>query len=67
VPASPNDLSEGLKSLFALSPEALLTMGLAGRDFVRDEYAWSHVCARLEAVYRWMLRRAPAPDYLVMD
>jgi rhamnosyl/mannosyltransferase len=58
-PANPESLA-GCLNLLARDPEARKRMGAKGRERVEEEYAWSQVVPRIEAIYAQVLASSPA-------
>ena len=54
-------LQEGLHALAAMPGDSRHAMGQRGRDLVEQRFAWPKVAQDFQAVYEWILGRAPRP------
>ena len=61
--AEPNvhSLSKALLSLFSLSPDQLLSMGVSGQKLVSDRYSWSNIAVQTLVLYQWILGGGDQP------
>ena len=47
--------------------EQLIEMGLNGRNFMLEEFAWEPIGFRMMESYRWLLGLTNKPDYIYLD
>ena len=57
VSNEPETLAKTLRELMVLSDEERQTMGLRGRELVREKYSWTAVADQMKEVYESLLRR----------
>ncbi len=64
VKADPDvaSLTQGLRTLFAMSKSEREQMGARGRRLVEQKFSWPHVAEQMVGVYRWVLGGGPRPD-----
>ena len=64
VKADPDvtSLTEGLRTLFAMSESEREQMGARGRRLVEQRFSWPSVAKQMSHVYRWVLGGGPRPD-----
>jgi poly(glycerol-phosphate) alpha-glucosyltransferase len=64
VEADPDvaSLTQGLRTLFAMSGSEREGMGARGRRLVEQRFSWPSVAKQMIAVYRWVLGGGPRPD-----
>jgi poly(glycerol-phosphate) alpha-glucosyltransferase len=58
---------KGLRQMFSLSNAQRKSMGLCGRDLIQKNYTWPVIATRMAAVYSWLLRQGPKPDYVCLN
>jgi len=65
-PHGEDGLSTTFQELAKLTPEELRAMGLLGREWIEQDFAWKNVAGKLVQMYRWTLDGGPAPDFVEM-
>jgi poly(glycerol-phosphate) alpha-glucosyltransferase len=58
-------VADGLRTLFAMSPDDLRAMGARGRALAERQFDWHTVAAQMASVYEWVLGAGPKPDCVV--
>lgn len=58
-------LEATLLQAIGLSPIQRREMGMAGRSWVAQNFSWSTIAARMEALYLWLLGRGDRPAFVV--
>lgn len=56
VSNDPETLAKALRELMSLSDEERQTMGLRGRELVREKYSWAAVASRMRIAYESLLK-----------
>jgi glycosyltransferase involved in cell wall biosynthesis len=64
IPPAPDALARALAEAMDLAPAARHAMGLAGRAFARETFAWAPIGAATLALYAWLLGRGPRPGHV---
>ena len=59
-------LAATLRNAMVLPPEVRAEMGARGRDWMRRDFAWEGVAARMSAVYDWLVGRGSQPTYVIL-
>jgi glycosyltransferase involved in cell wall biosynthesis len=62
-----DSLAACLEKALACSPETLSQMGIAGREWMLEEYSWKRVGAMMAATYRWLLHGGERPAWVHLD
>lgn len=64
VRADPNvaSLTEGLRTLFAMTDCERERMGVRGRRLIEQRFSWRTLAKQMTDVYRWVLGAGPRPD-----
>lgn len=60
-------LARALSEAIQCSETELRQMGLRGRQFVRENFAWPRIACQMQAVYEWVLGGAPRPEWVWTD
>lgn len=58
---------KGLRQMISLSDTARKAMGGRARRLIQQHYTWAAVSARMSAVYIWLLRQGPRPDFVSLN
>lgn len=58
-------LEAALRHALTYSPGDRLAMGLRGRDWMRREFGWEGIAARMAATYQWCLGKGARPEFVV--
>ena len=67
VPIGVEPLAAALKELMAMSDAERAAMGARGREWIRRDFAWEGIGAKMKAAYEWLLGQGPKPDCVVLD
>lgn len=67
APIGVEPLAEALKALTALSDEERLAMGRNGIDWIRRDFSWEGIGAKMKAAYAWLLGQGDKPDCVRLD
>lgn len=65
VDHGPEPLAKALKEGMELSDYERALMGARGRDWMRRDFSWESVAAKMELLYRWCAGRAECPEFVV--
>jgi glycosyltransferase involved in cell wall biosynthesis len=60
-----NPLIEGLDQAMSLSINELVEMGLNGRKWMGDEFAWEQIAFKMSETYKWQLGRRDMPEWII--
>lgn len=63
----PEPMAAALREAMAMSPEARRTMGARGREWMKSEFEWDGIGAKMVQVYRWLIEGGTAPAYVRID
>jgi glycosyltransferase involved in cell wall biosynthesis len=58
-------LAAALNFAMLLPAKELRAMGERGRAWVTREFGWQTVASKMKAVYAWLAKKAPAPEWIV--
>lgn len=61
------DIADALDRAMSLPRAALLEMGAKGHEWMRREFGWSAVAARMETSYAWVLGHADRPSWVCIE
>ncbi|HEX4883877.1 MAG TPA: glycosyltransferase [Casimicrobiaceae bacterium] len=64
IPPAPEALARALAEAMDLAPDARHAMGLAGREYAHETFAWAPIGAATLALYAWLLGRGPRPGHV---
>lgn len=67
VPIGVEPLAEALKELTALSDEERIAMGQKGIDWIRRDFSWEGIGAKMKAAYAWLLGQGERPECVRLD
>ncbi len=67
VPIGVEPLAAALKDMVAMSDAERVAMGARGREWIRRDFAWEGIGAKMKAAYEWLLGQGPKPDCVVLD
>ncbi len=65
ISPTPDDISRGLRQLFAMTEADRHQMGLAGHRLVETRFAWPIVAERMKSVYDWILGGGHPPACVI--
>ena len=61
VPIGVETLVEALKEMMSMSDEERAAMGTRGREWIRRDFSWKGIGAKMKAAYEWLLGSAACP------
>ena len=64
VDLSAGALEQALREALSLPADTLSTMGRAGRNWMRCDFAWARIAGQMEETYRWILAGGSAPEFV---
>jgi hypothetical protein len=67
VPIGVEPLAAALKEMMAMGDAERAVMGERGREWIRRDFAWEGIGAKMKAAYEWLLGQGPKPDCVVLD
>lgn len=60
----PEDLAEAIGAALELSVEQRNSMGLKGREWMKQDFSWTGVGEKMRMLYGWCLGVGPKPDFI---
>lgn len=69
VPIGVEPLVAALKEMMAMSDEERAAMGARGREWIRRDFSWKGIGAKMKAAYEWLLapEKVERPEWVVSD
>ena len=69
VPIGVEPLAAALKEMMAMSDEERAAMGVRGREWIRRDFSWKGIGAKMKAAYEWLLapEKVEQPEWVVSD
>jgi glycosyltransferase involved in cell wall biosynthesis len=67
IPIGIESLKTALKELTVLSDEERQVMGERGQDWIRRDFSWKGIGAKMKDAYAWLLGQGDKPDCVRMD
>ena len=67
VPVGVEPLAAALKELMAISDEERVAMGARGREWIRRDFSWNGIGAKMKAAYEWLLGKGERPEWVKLD
>jgi len=69
VPIGVEPLATALQELMAMSDEERAAMGARGREWIRRDFSWRGIGAKMKAAYEWLLtpEKVERPEFVVCD
>ena len=64
VPVGEEPLAASLKEMMAMSDEERATMGARGREWIRRDFSWMGIGAKMKAAYEWLLGSGDRPGWV---
>lgn len=64
VPIGVEPLAAALKEMMALGDAERAAMGERGREWIRRDFAWEGIGAKMKAAYEWLLGRGDRPKWI---
>ena len=65
VPIGVEPLAAALKEMMAMSDEERAAMGARGREWIRRDFSWKGIGAKMKAAYEWLLGQGDKPEWVV--
>ena len=67
VPIGVEPLAAALREMMAMSDEERATMGARGREWIRRDFSWKGIGAKMKAAYEWLLApdKVERPEFVV--
>ena len=66
VPVGEEPLAASLKEMMAMSDEERATMGARGREWIRRDFSWKGIGAKMKAAYEWLLGQGEKPEWVLV-
>lgn len=60
-------LAAALKGLMSMSDADRAAMGARGREWIRRDFSWKGIGAKMKAAYEWLLGERELPEWVVLD
>ena len=67
VPIGVEPLITALRELTSLSDEERAAMGQRGIEWIRHDFSWEGIGAKMKAAYAWLLGQGEKPDWVHID
>ena len=69
VPIGVEPLAAALKEMMSMSDEERATMGARGREWIRRDFSWKGIGAKMKAAYEWLLapEKVERPEVVISD
>ena len=64
VPVGVEPLATALKELMAISDEERVAMGARGREWIRRDFSWKGIGAKMKTAYEWLLGMVDRPEWV---
>lgn len=67
VPIGVEPLAAALKEMMAMSDEERAAMGARGREWIRRDFSWKGIGAKMKAAYEWLLapEKVERPEFVI--
>jgi len=65
VPIGVEPLVATLDELMSMSDEERVAMGVRGREWIRRDFSWKGIGAKMKASYEWLLGQGEKPEWVV--
>jgi glycosyltransferase involved in cell wall biosynthesis len=67
VPIGVEPLAAALKEMMSMSDEERATMGARGREWIRRDFSWKGIGAKMKAAYEWLLapEKVEKPEFVI--
>ncbi len=66
MPIGVEPLAAALKEMMAASDEDRAAMGARGREWIRRDFSWKGIGAKMKAAYEWLLGQGDRPEWVRM-
>lgn len=67
IPIGVEPLVEALRDIASLSDEQRSEMGQRGVDWIRRDFSWEGIGAKMKKAYEWLLGECEKPEYVKVD
>ncbi len=67
VPIGVEPLAAALREMMAMSDEERAAMGARGREWIRRDFSWKGIGAKMKAAYEWLLGQGEKPEWVRVD
>ena len=69
VPIGVEPLAAALKEMMSMSDEERAAMGARGREWIRRDFSWKGIGAKMKAAYEWLLapEKIERPEFVISD
>lgn len=67
VPIGVEPLVTALRELTSLTDEERVAMGQRGIEWIRRDFSWEGIGAKMKAAYAWLLGQGEKPDFVKVD
>ena len=62
IGTGPEDIAQGLRDMFSMSPQEREKMGEQGLALVKKQFTWSVIASEMKSVYQWLLGGGAPPQ-----
>lgn len=67
VPIGVEPLAAALEEMMAMSDEERAAMGARGREWIRRDFSWKGIGAKIKAAYEWLLGMGERPEWVRVE
>ena len=67
VPIGVEPLVVALDELMSISGEDRAAMGSRGREWIRRDFSWKGIGAKMKMAYEWLLGKGDRPEWVKLD
>ena len=67
VPVGEEPLAAALKEMMAMSDEERAAMGARGREWIRRDFSWKGIGAKMKTAYEWLLENDDKPEWVRLE
>ena len=67
VENTPGVLAETMRQAMSISDEERSAMGKNGKEWIRRDFSWEGIGAKMKAAYEWLLNGGDRPEYVKID
>lgn len=67
VPIGVEPLAVALEEMMAMSNAERAAMGVRGREWIRRDFSWKGIGAKMKAAYEWLLGEGEKPEWVVVE
>ena len=66
VPIGVEPLAVALEELMSMNDEERAAMGTRGREWIRRDFSWKGIGAKMKAAYEWLLGQGEKPMWVMV-